>query len=104
MQFENALKATYTIAFANFVILVTSLLSCLQIKVAYRHVTAPSLDGKGRYLVGAAVGTRQEDRTRVNALVKQAEVDVVILDSSQGVHLLFAHSGHHRQYASTAYE
>lgn len=54
------------------------------VKVAYRQVVAPSLDSKGRYLVGAAVGTRQEDRTRVDQLRSQAEVDVVILDSSQG--------------------
>ena len=77
----------------------TSLLSGLQVKVAYRHVAAPSLDSKGRYLVGAAVGTRQEDRTRVDALVAQAEVDVVILDSSQGMHHFFAHSGQHVHYS-----
>ena len=53
-------------------------------KVAYKQLVAPSVDSKGRYLVGAAVGTRQEDRTRVDELRKQAEVDVVILDSSQG--------------------
>lgn len=58
----------------------------MQVKVAYRQVVAPSLDSKGRYLVGAAVGTRQEDRTRVDQLRSQAEVDVVILDSSQGTH------------------
>lgn len=54
------------------------------VKVAHRQLVAPSLDAKGRYLVGAAVGTRQEDRTRVDQLRSQAEVDVVILDSSQG--------------------
>ncbi|KAL3154836.1 hypothetical protein ABBQ38_011379 [Trebouxia sp. C0009 RCD-2024] len=54
------------------------------VKVAYKQLVAPSLDSKGRYLVGAAVGTRQEDRTRVDQLRSQAEVDVVILDSSQG--------------------
>lgn len=52
--------------------------------MAQRQLVAPSLDAKGRYLVGAAVGTRQEDRTRVDHLRSQAEVDVVILDSSQG--------------------
>lgn len=56
-----------------------------QVKVAHRQLVAPSLDAKGRYLVGAAVGTRQEDRTRVDQLRSQAEVDVVILDSSQGI-------------------
>lgn len=56
----------------------------MQVKVAYKQIVAPSLDSQGRYLVGAAVGTRQEDRTRVDQLRSQAEVDVVILDSSQG--------------------
>lgn len=54
------------------------------VKVAYKQIVAPSLDKEGRYLVGAAVGTRQEDRMRVDELQKQAQVDVVILDSSQG--------------------
>lgn len=62
-----------------------------QVKVAHRQLVAPSLDAKGRYLVGAAVGTRQEDRTRVDQLRSQAEVDVVILDSSQGVLSLSPH-------------
>lgn len=44
----------------------------------------PSVDGKGRLLVGAAVGTRDSDRERVRRLVAEAEVDVVVLDSSQG--------------------
>eukprot|EP00891_Asterochloris_glomerata_P003429 jgi/Astpho2/3429/e_gw1.00055.69.1_t len=43
-----------------------------------------SLDAQGRLLVGAAVGTREADRERVQRLVKEADVDVVILDSSQG--------------------
>jgi len=55
----------------------------MQVKVAYKQIVPPSLDSKGRYLVGAAVGTRQEDR--VDELRKQADVDVVILDSSQGM-------------------
>jgi hypothetical protein len=60
-----------------------SCLLCMQVKVAYKQIVPPSLDSKGRYLVGAAVGTRQEDR--VDELRKQADVDVVILDSSQGM-------------------
>uniref|UniRef100_A0A7S0WMH7 Inosine-5'-monophosphate dehydrogenase n=1 Tax=Pyramimonas obovata TaxID=1411642 RepID=A0A7S0WMH7_9CHLO len=43
----------------------------------------PSLDPQGRLLVGAAMGTRPDDRARVAALV-EAGVDAVILDSSQG--------------------
>ena len=38
---------------------------------------------QGRLMVGAAVGTRPEDKQRVRAL-REAGVDVVILDSSQG--------------------
>jgi hypothetical protein len=41
------------------------------------------VDAHGRLRCGAAVGTREEDKARVAALV-EAGVDVVILDSSQG--------------------
>jgi IMP dehydrogenase len=40
-------------------------------------------DPKGRLMVGAAVGTRPEDRDRVQMLVK-AGVDAIVVDSSQG--------------------
>lgn len=38
----------------------------------------------GRLLVGAAVGTRPQDKERVRALRDVGHVDVVVLDSSQG--------------------
>ncbi|GMH33275.1 hypothetical protein BSKO_01109 [Bryopsis sp. KO-2023] len=43
----------------------------------------PSMDTTGKLLVGAAVGTREEDKERVAKLVAGG-VNVVILDSSQG--------------------
>ena len=45
---------------------------------------APSVAPDGRLLVGAAVGTRPQDRERVKALRDVGHVDVVVLDSSQG--------------------
>lgn len=49
------------------------------------NIGPPSLDAQGRLVVGAAVGTREEDKKRVAALVADAGVDVIILDSSQGL-------------------
>ena len=47
---------------------------------------AASVDGAGRLLLGLAVGTRADDRRRVDALCAADAVDAVILDSSQGAH------------------
>ena len=48
-----------------------------------RPACGPSTDASGRLLVGAAVGTREEDRTRVQRLL-DAGADCIVLDSSQG--------------------
>ncbi len=45
---------------------------------------ATSVDSAGRLLLGAAVGTRADDRARVDALRAADALDAVILDSSQG--------------------
>ncbi|XP_042509381.1 inosine-5'-monophosphate dehydrogenase 2-like [Macadamia integrifolia] len=49
----------------------------------YPKLGLPSLGPDGRFMVGAAVGTREQDKERLEHLVK-AGANVVVLDSSQG--------------------
>ncbi|MCL7025385.1 hypothetical protein MKW94_005068 [Papaver nudicaule] len=49
----------------------------------YPKFGLPSLDKEGNFMVGAAIGTREQDKERLEHLVK-AGANVVVLDSSQG--------------------
>lgn len=55
---------------------------CLLTRI--RKCLAP-LSGDRKLRVGAAVGTREDDKQRVQRLHREGDVDVVILDSSQGM-------------------
>lgn len=48
-----------------------------------RKFDKASKDKEGRLLVGAAIGTREADKNRVDLLGK-AGVDVIVIDSSNG--------------------
>ena len=51
---------------------------------SFSKYNTPSFDDRGQLLVGAAVGTRECDKERVKRLVEQGNVDLIVLDSSQG--------------------
>ncbi|ONK72184.1 uncharacterized protein A4U43_C04F16650 [Asparagus officinalis] len=50
---------------------------------SYPKLGSPSLGPDGRFLVGAAIGTREDDKERLEHLVK-AGANVIVIDSSQG--------------------
>lgn len=54
-----------------------------ELQNGHHAAQTQSRDAEGRLMVGAAVGTREEDKARVQSLLA-AGADCIVLDSSQG--------------------
>lgn len=50
---------------------------------SYPKLGSPSVGSDGKFTVGAAIGTREEDKERLKCLVKEG-VNAIVVDSSQG--------------------
>ena len=50
---------------------------------SYPKLGRPSLGADGRFVVAAAIGTREEDKRRLELLVKEG-ANAIVIDSSQG--------------------
>jgi len=50
---------------------------------SYPKLGTPSLGADGRFVVAAAIGTREEDKRRLEMLVKEG-ANAIVIDSSQG--------------------
>ncbi|KAJ3707145.1 hypothetical protein LUZ61_010850 [Rhynchospora tenuis] len=50
---------------------------------SYPKLGNPSVGSDGKFMVGAAIGTREEDKERLKSLVKEG-INAVVVDSSQG--------------------
>lgn len=67
----------------NGVVVDTVLKDDVERVKSYPKLGVGSVGSNGEWLVGAAIGTRESDKERLEHLVK-AGINVVVLDSSQG--------------------